>query len=142
LITGSFAVNDLQQLATGTIDTSELAMTVMAEVCSIYSWRNEACINAGVLALTRESGPLAGIARVRDPARDGWIVARVSQEHGILAFDEAYKPRRQVEDDWKVGDKIELDVQHTCIVAAAYSQYFITDEAGIVIDIWRPWKLW
>ncbi|EXJ81571.1 hypothetical protein A1O1_07635 [Capronia coronata CBS 617.96] len=137
---GTFIYNDLQQLSTGTIDSSNLAMSVIAEVCSVYSERNEALINAGVLALTREPGELSGIARVRDKKKKGWIVGRVSQEHGILVYDGDDNQRAQ--DVWTIGDKVELDVQHTCIVGAMYGWHFITDEDGTVRDILFPWKWW
>jgi len=137
---GTVIYNDLQQLATATIDSSRLAMTVIAEVCSVYGERNEALISAGVLALTREPGHFSGIARVRDAARRGWLVGRVSQEHGILVYEGGEGQR--AEDVWRIGDKVELDVQHTCIVGAMYGWHFITDEAGIVRDIYYPWKWW
>ncbi|KAK4942331.1 hypothetical protein LTR10_017938 [Elasticomyces elasticus] len=137
---GTFIYNDLQQLSTGTIDSSNLAMSVIAEVCSVYSERNEALINAGVLALTREPGELTGIARVRDSKKQGWIVGRVSQEHGILVYDG--DQNQPAEDVWKIGDKVELDVQHTCIVGAMYGWHFIIDDKDVVQDIYFPWKWW
>lgn len=140
---GSLIFNDLQQLATATVaDESCLAATVMAEICSVYPERNEALISAGVLALTREPQPgsLPGIARVRDSKRKNWIVGRVSQEHGILVYDG--NGTRKVEEHWKIGDVVELDIQHSCIVAAMFGWYFVTDGEGIVRDIYYPWKWW
>ena len=61
-------------------------MSVIADVCSIYSERNEAVINERTLALTREPGEPRGIARVRDDKKQGWIVGRVRQEHRILVY--------------------------------------------------------
>jgi D-serine deaminase-like pyridoxal phosphate-dependent protein len=141
---GSLVFNDLQQLATGTAAPPfQLAVTIMAEICSIYPHRNEALISAGVLALTREPDTklLPGIARVRDAKRSGWIVERVSQEHGVLTYC-ADADTRRVESDWKIGDLVELDIQHSCIVGAMFGWYFITGESGIVEDIYFPWKWW
>ncbi|KAK4497620.1 hypothetical protein PRZ48_010273 [Zasmidium cellare] len=132
--------NDLQQLATGTITRKDLAMTVIAEVCSVYEDRKEVLINAGVLALTREPGDIPGLACVRGTEHEGWIVDRVSQEHGILVY--AGSKESLVEGACKIGDKLELDVQHTCIVGAMYRWHFITDEDGIVRDVYIPWKWW
>jgi D-serine deaminase-like pyridoxal phosphate-dependent protein len=141
---GSLIFNDLQQFATGTIaSTSALAMTVMAEVCSVYPHRNEALISAGVLALTREPPPasLPGIARVRDEERPGWIVGRVSQEHGILVYGGS-DGSREVGKDWMIGDKVELDITHSCIVGGMFGWYFMTNDEGIVMDVYFPWKWW
>lgn len=115
-------------------------MTVIAEVCSLYEDRNEALINAGVLALTREPGDVAGIARARGSKYEGWIVGRVSQEHGVLVC--AGSKDRSVKDVFKIGDKIELDVQHTCITGAMYGWHLITDEEDVVRDVYVPWKWW
>ena len=115
-------------------------MSVIAEICSVYGDRNEALINAGVLALTREPGEINGIARVRDHAKQGWVVGRVSQEHGILVY--TGRDRQDATDVWKIGDKVELDVQHTCIVGAMHGWHFVTDQDGIVRDIYFPWKWW
>jgi D-serine deaminase-like pyridoxal phosphate-dependent protein len=139
-LSGTIIFNDLQQIATRTTDTSHLAMTVMVEICSVYPERNEALISAGVLALTREPGRGYGLARVRDPVKRGWVVGRVAQEHGILVYDG--DEARNVDEDWKIGDMVELDVQHTCIVAAMYGWYFVTNESGTVVDIYYPWKWW
>lgn len=114
-------------------------MSVIAEVCSVYPERNEALINAGVLALTREPGEFKGFARIRGCKKRGWMVGRVSQEHGILVCD---GDEHRVEEVWTIGDKIELDIQHTCIVGAMYGWHFVTDEDGIVCDIYFPWKWW
>ena len=132
--------NDLQQLSTGTIDEIDLAMTVIADVCSIYAERNEGLINAGVLALTREPGKIPGFARVRGLKGQSWIVDRVSQEHGILSH--VGIDGVPAENTWKVGDKVELDVQHACIVGAMHGWHFITDEKDIVCDVYYPWKWW
>ena len=115
-----------------------MAMSVIAEICSIYPGRNEGIVSAGVLALTREPGKSAGIARVR--GHDGWIIDRVTQEHGILLYEAAQG--KKVEEEWKIGDKLELDVQHTCIVGAMYGWHFVTNDEGIVIDVYYPWKWW
>jgi D-serine deaminase-like pyridoxal phosphate-dependent protein len=48
----------------------------------------------------------------------------------------------RVEDVFKIGEKIELDVQHTCIAGAMFGWHFITDADGIVRDIYYPWKWW
>ncbi|KAF2151562.1 hypothetical protein K461DRAFT_153590 [Myriangium duriaei CBS 260.36] len=115
-------------------------MTVVAEVCSVYEERNESLINAGVLALSRETGDFPGVAQVRDHIRKDWVVNRVSQEHGVLTY--VGKDNRKATQDFCVGAKVELDVQHTCIVGAMYGWHYITDEEGIVTDVDFPCKWW
>lgn len=113
-------------------------MRILSEVCSIYPERNEAIVNAGVIALAREAGPSPGFARVVDA--NEWNVGRLSQEHGIIVS--ASDSPAQVESIFHVGQKVLLYIQHACITAAAYGWYFVVDENDVVTDIWYPWKGW
>ncbi|KAF3919469.1 hypothetical protein ABW21_db0207564 [Orbilia brochopaga] len=148
---GNFPFNDLQQLATGVVpdpdpdvpDSSSLACTVAVEVISIYPDRNEALINAGVLAIGREPGQFPGFARVR--GKEQWIVGRISQEHGVLTLDKnaaSSGGKTEIGQAFKVGDKLVLDIQHACVAAACHDWYFVLDDKEIVTDVWYPWRGW
>ncbi|KAH7004062.1 putative serine dehydratase domain-containing protein [Fusarium venenatum] len=131
---GNFPCNDLQQVSTGLVTESQQAVTVAAEVCSVYPDRNEALVNAGVIALSREASAFSGFGRVvGSPA---WGLVRLSQEHGIVGTSEG----RKVDEDFKVGQRVEIWCNHSCIVAAAFHVYYVVDEEGIVRDTWIPWK--
>lgn len=136
---GNYPVNDLQQVATSLVSVNQQALRIVAEVCSIYVERNEAIINAGLIALARESGPMPGFARV--VGAETWNVGRLSQEHGILVCS-GDAGAQKVEDCFYVGQKLMLHVQHSCITAAAYGWYFVVDDDDIVRDIWYPWRGW
>lgn len=153
---GNFPCNDLQQLGTGCIQEEDMAMRVIASVCSFYPSRNEALVNAGVVALSRETGQIAGFGRVCDIINEkgeavgdagkaeskGWIVARLSQEHGIVGWAKDVPGEQQVTGTFNVGDKVLLQIQHACITAAGFGWYFIADKRDIIIDVWVPWKGW
>ncbi|EXL76173.1 hypothetical protein FOPG_09030 [Fusarium oxysporum f. sp. conglutinans race 2 54008] len=131
---GNFPCNDLQQVSTGLVTETQQSVSVAAEVCSVYPQRNEALVNAGVIALSREASAFSGFGRVvGSPA---WGVVRLSQEHGILGTSEG----RNVDEDFKVGQKVQLWCNHACIAAAAFYVYYVVDEQGIVRDTWIPWK--
>ncbi|KAM0561341.1 hypothetical protein ACHAPJ_003220 [Fusarium lateritium] len=125
---GNFPCNDLQQVSTGVVAEAQQAVSIAAEVCSVYPERNEALVNAGVIALSREQSAYSGFGRVvGSPA---WSVVRLSQEHGILGTDEG----RKVDEDFKVGQRVELWCQHACIAAAAFYVYYVADEDGIQFE--------
>ncbi|KAF5613389.1 D-serine dehydratase [Fusarium tjaetaba] len=133
---GNFPCNDLQQVSTGLVTETQQSVSVAAEVCSVYPERNEALVNAGVIALSREASAFSGFGRVvGSPA---WGVVRLSQEHGILGTSEG----RKVDEDFKVGQKVQLWCNHACIAAAAFYVYYVVDEQGMVRDTWIPWKGW
>ncbi|KAF6517439.1 hypothetical protein HZS61_003010 [Fusarium oxysporum f. sp. conglutinans] len=125
---GNFPCNDLQQVSTGLVTETQQSVSVAAEVCSVYPQRNEALVNAGVIALSREASAFSGFGRVvGSPA---WGVVRLSQEHGILGTSEG----RNVDEDFKVGQKVQLWCNHACIAAAAFYVYYVVDEQGIQLE--------
>ncbi|CAJ0540381.1 Ff.00g075220.m01.CDS01 [Fusarium sp. VM40] len=131
---GNFPCNDLQQVSTGLVTETQQAVSIAAEVCSVYPERNEALVNAGVIALSREASAYSGFGRVVGSA---WGVVRLSQEHGILGTT---TEGRKVEEDFKVGQRVELWCNHSCIAAAAFYVYYVVEE-GIVRDTWIPSKV-
>ncbi|ODV97591.1 hypothetical protein PACTADRAFT_47479 [Pachysolen tannophilus NRRL Y-2460] len=141
---GNYPCCDLQQVATGLVNIDDVSVSVLAEIVSFYPNRGdkppgEQLINAGVLALSRESGPLPGHGRITDPkGYENWIVGRISQEHGILVpLDENIKT-----EFIPLGTKLRIVPQHSCITAAQYPWYYIVDGSDVVVDIWVPWRGW
>ncbi|KAL3431633.1 putative serine dehydratase domain-containing protein [Aspergillus tetrazonus] len=146
---GNYPCNDLQQVSTGLVPHTAQSVRVLAEVCSVYPERNEALINAGTIALTKETSEFPGYGRVTE--RPQWAVLRTSQEHGILGLSPApalsLLEVNEVKDEkaadvFKVGDKVLLYCQHACITAAAYPLYYVVDEQDVVREAWVPWKGW
>lgn len=133
---GNFPCNDLQQVSTGLVSDTDQAIRVAAEVCGVYPERNEALVNAGVVALSRESSGYSGFGRVI--GKSAWAVVRLSQEHGILGTDES----ERVGENFKIGQRVNLYCNHSCITAAAFYVYFGVDENDIVREAWIPWKGW
>lgn len=137
---GNFPVNDLQQVATGLVTESQQAVRVLTEVCSVYPERNEALINAGTIALSKETSDTPGYGRVTD--RPHWSVMRMSQEHGILGLNGTQREGGSVAETFRVGDKVYLFCQHACITSAAHFVYYVVDEQDVVRETWVPWKGW
>ncbi|KAF2163490.1 hypothetical protein M409DRAFT_26102 [Zasmidium cellare ATCC 36951] len=106
---GNFLVNNLQQVSTSLIGLEQQAIRICAEVCSVYPERNEALLNAGVIALSRETSAFEGFGQVVD--KQGWAVVRLSQEHGIIGRTKSAE-HRNVSLDFKDGDRVLLFCQH------------------------------
>jgi D-serine deaminase-like pyridoxal phosphate-dependent protein len=150
---GNYPANDLQQVATSLVEPSQQAVRILADVCSIYPERNEALINAGTVALSKETGEFPGFAIVTD--RPQWSVVRMAQEHGILGWADSEQTSRlvenvgskssageKIESVFTVGDKVFLYIQHACITAAMHFAYYVVDGDDIVRETWVPWKGW
>jgi D-serine deaminase-like pyridoxal phosphate-dependent protein len=174
---GVYPVLDIQQLATRALPTegphamltwSDLALTILAEVASLYPGRGknatpEALLGAGTVALGREPcqaysgwGILTPWNRkgVRMPVGGpethvGWQVGRVSQEHGILVWSGGEgEGEGAVEPEvLEVGMKVRVWPNHACIAGAGFGWYLIVDETrggkeDEIIDVWPRWRGW
>jgi D-serine deaminase-like pyridoxal phosphate-dependent protein len=120
------------------VSLPQQAARVLADVVSIYPERNEALINAGVIVLAREASAFPGFGKVVNDSLN-WDVVRVSQEHGILGCGNSLQ---KVENSFRVGQKVFIWCQHSCITAAAMYVFYVVDEQDVVRETWVPWKGW
>ena len=124
------------------IGEEQLAVRVLAEVCSVYADRNEALVNAGVIAMSRETSAFPGFGNLVD--QPDWQLVRLSQEHGIVGLraDRSTGNNVTASETFHLGQKVMIYCQHTCITAAAFHVYYVVDENDVVCDAWTPWKGW
>ena len=125
-------------MSTGVISEVDQAVRIAVDVASVYPERNEALVNAGVVALSREQAPAyPGFGRVA--GKTAWTVVRLSQEHGILGTE---VDGQRVDNTFQVGERLLLYCNHVCITAAAFYVYYVVNESEQVVDTWVPWKGW
>lgn len=172
---GVYPTLDLQQLATHARDhtllsASSIAISILTEVASLYPGRGpeettEALINAGCLALGREPCADLGSEKgqhyagwgivmpwgLENPApgegfpaeHGGWQVGKVSQEHGILRWRS--EPLDEI--PLKVGQRLRIWPNHSCIAGAGFDKYFVVDSRRVgkedeIVDVWPRWNGW
>ncbi len=132
---------DLQQQHTSLVGGPQIAQRVRATVVSYYPERgqngtDEAIVDAGAIAFSKDTGPSGGFG---DVIGTSWRVGRVSQEHGILT-------RNDKEEVLKLGQVLDIVGQHACLISAAYPWYYIVDSSvdngSKIVDVWVPWKGW
>ncbi|KAG6834800.1 hypothetical protein H0H93_007315, partial [Arthromyces matolae] len=117
---GNYPLNDLQQLHTGLIREENIAQRVRATIISYYPGRgvggeDEALIDAGALALSKDIGPIAGYGNVIGKK---WKVGRISQEHGILTKIPENPTGDSQKEVLRVGSQVDIVGQHACLIAA------------------------
>ncbi|KAK4612812.1 D-serine dehydratase [Fulvia fulva] len=167
---GVYPVMDMQQLATrarpqhsandpgqSLLSFKDLGFRVLAEVASVYPDRSdtpEALIAAGSIVLGREpckSYPGWGVITPW-PAQDGphyepegsktgWIVGKVSQEHGNLRWEGPQDNVRPLE----VGEKVLVWPNHACIAGVNFGWYLVVDSESdpeTIVDVWVRWRGW
>lgn len=159
---GVYSVLDVQQLSTnartglGGVE-EEVALSVVAEVCSVYNdgerGTPEALVAVGALGLGREPCPSYkgwGVVGSRSYASldsDGegrrLIVQRISQEHAILAWEAAGENTTQVSPPipLEVGQTVRIYPNHACVTGALYGWYLVVDSSdklnsSKIVDVW------
>ncbi len=169
---GVYPFLDMQQLATQAspsalpdnpnyepsgLSTTDIALTIMAEVASVYESRDnaEALIAAGSLALGHDPcksyngwGIVSdwGMATDNFEGRSGWQVGRISQEHGILTKDLQRESHELAE--LKIGQKVRVWPNHACVAGAGFGWYLVVDSSlpedrrDQIVDVWVRCQGW
>ena len=133
---GNYVFYDLMQARLGSCTLDDCAVTVLSSVVSSQPGAGHCVIDAGALALSKDSltidrGEISfGEARSAQPAGHGVEPTRVvtlSQEHGIL---DGVLP---------VGSRVRITPIHSCLTVACFDEYVVVREDR-VIDRWRIWR--
>jgi D-serine deaminase-like pyridoxal phosphate-dependent protein len=143
---GNYLFFDGYQAAIGSCETSDIALSVLTTVIGSYPERNCVLVDSGALALSKDPGarhvtggmPTFGL--VCDPKSlrplPGVRLGGLSQEHGQIEV-EAGAPW----DELRVGNKLRIIPNHSCLTAALFEQYWMVDGGGVV-GSWKPIRGW
>ncbi len=135
---GNYVFYDAFQATIGSCTRRDCAVSVLATVIGSYPERNEAIIDAGALALSKDLGPDHiepqfgyGIVCDLDLRPLPMRVVALSQEHGKITT--ANPP--------EVGTRLRVIPNHSCLTAAMYDVYHVIAGRDVV-DEWRPVRGW
>lgn len=140
---GVYMFGDLFQAEIATHGLDDIAVTVLTSVIGRRPGR--VLIDAGGLALSKDRSTEGrerdyGFGLVLDLAgKRGYgdaIVRRAYQEHGVVELD----PARTAE--LKVGDKLRIAPNHTCMTAAAHDRYHVVEGSLDVVAVWPRVNGW
>ena len=151
------AAPDIPEHDTSGLSTDDIALTILAEIVSVYETRDspEALIAAGSLALGRDPcksysgwGIVSnwGMPTKDAEGRSGWQVGRISQEHGILTKDSQHESHELAE--LKIGQKVRVWPNHACVAGAGFGWYLVVDSSlpeerrDQIVDVWVRCRGW
>ena len=143
---GNYIFFDAFQATLGSCSFDDCALTVLASVVHRASGegdRRKVIIDAGAIALSKDRGPVGlnpdcGYGKVLDLAgKDlNLTVSEMSQEHGaIIAQDE------NTLDRLRVGSRVRVLANHSCLTAAQHSHYHVL-EGEKIVDRWQIHTGW
>lgn len=140
---GNYIFFDNFQATLGSCSFEDTALTVLAAVVHRDRSRRKLVIDAGGIAMSKDRGPVGldptcGYGRVLDleGVDTGMRLTSLSQEHGVIhaGEDAAF-------DRFKVGDRVRILANHSCMTAAQHSHYNIMDN-GEIVDRWKIYRGW
>ncbi len=138
---GNYIFFDAYQATLGSCGFEDTALTVLTAV--IHKGTNRLVVDAGAIALSKDRGPVAldpacGYGHVLDVegSETGMRVTSLSQEHGEIEAGGAEAFTRV-----KVGDRLRILANHSCLTAAQHSHYHVMEHDEIV-DRWEIHRGW
>ena len=141
---GNYLFFDAHQAAIGSCAEDDIAFGVLATVVGCYPNRNEAVVDAGALALSKDAGPVhvdpaCGFGLLAGESGErlaGLRLVSLTQEHGLIRA----RPGATVE-DLRPGSRLRIFPNHSCLAAACFDRYHVLDGQE-VIDLWHPVRGW
>lgn len=140
---GNYVFFDAFQATLGSCAFEDCALTVLAAVTHVSRTYRKIVVDAGAVAMSKDRGAVdidstCGYGRVLDTDGNelGVRLDSLSQEHGqISVTDDALFDRL------KVGSRVRILANHSCLTAAQHSLYNVL-EGGEIIDRWQIHNGW
>ncbi len=133
---GNYAFYDYTQTVLGSCAVTDCAVSVLASVVSSQPGGRHSVVDAGSLALSKDTGPDHGphptMGEIFEDYQRGQLRAdarlvSLSQEHGVV---NARLP---------VGEKVRILPNHSCLTTACFDEYYVV-RGGDVVDRWKIWR--
>lgn len=140
---GNYIFFDAFQAAIGSCSLDDCALTVMAAVVHRDRTRRKVVIDAGAIALSKDRGAVemdetCGYGHVLDTEGNslGLKVGGLSQEHGEISVEE-----EDTLDRLKVGTRLRVLANHSCLTSAQHAHYNVL-EGDHIVDRWEIQRGW
>ncbi len=140
---GNYIFYDAFQATLGSCGFEDTALTVLTAVVHRDTTRRRIVVDAGAIAISKDRGavgidPACGYGHVLDieGRETGMRVTSLSQEHGEVEATDSDMFNR-----FKVGDRIRILANHSCLTAAQHSHYNVI-ENGEIVDRWEIHRGW
>lgn len=140
---GNYIFFDAFQATLGSCSFSDCALTVLAAVIHKNVRHGKIVVDAGAVALSKDRGAVAfdencGYGRVYDLEGNdlNLRVESVSQEHGEISVSD-----ESVLNKLKVGSRVRILANHSCLTALQHSHYHVLD-GGKIVDKWEINRGW
>ena len=132
---GNYAFYDGMQVGLGSCAATDCAVTVLATVVSSQPGAAHCVVDAGALALSKDTAPQladAGFGAVYQDYASGSLLpdgrlTALSQEHGLLS------------PALPVATQVRILPNHSCLTAACFDEYHVV-RGDAIVDHWKIWR--
>jgi len=125
---------------------SECGIIILSRALSYYPERKQLLIDAGALALSKDSNP-------HRPNEYGLIVSHpelklvtTTQEVGVIKAAPGYDGDEVItETKFPIGSFLKVLPNHACLTAALHPIYYVVDgdsDPELIVDVWEPCRGW
>ncbi|PYO98821.1 MAG: hypothetical protein DMD61_08925 [Gemmatimonadetes bacterium] len=135
---GNYVFYDRTMVLIGCCEPADVGVTVLATVVSHQPGASHFIVDAGALELSKDPGPAHVGPQAMGAVRGApeLTVATLSQEHGLIRAASA----AELEGRYKVGSRLELVPNHSCLAVAQFDVYHVvrgTGDEARVVDRWK-----
>jgi len=133
---GNYVFYDQTMVLIGCCEPEDIGVTVLATVVSHQPGAEHFIVDAGALSLSKDPGPQhidppPGMGAVR--GHPELVVSTLSQEHGQVRA----RTPDAIERKFKVGERLEIVPNHSCLTVAHFDEYQVVQRDSIV----ERWKI-
>lgn len=131
---GTYVYGDENQVAIGTVDPADTAMTLLSRVVSTQR-ADRVLVDAGIKAMSSD-GSLHGDGRIgtvvsgSGASAAGGILTTGYEEHGAIRGSGALQAG-----PLQVGDLVRIRPNHACGLTNMHAYVFAVED-GVVVDVW------
>ncbi len=133
---GNYAFYDYTQVVLGACTPSDCAVTVVAGVISSNRERDRSVVDAGALALSKDSGPAWAPRPTMGEIYQDYAAGRLSERHHVLSLSQEHG----IVEGWlPVGGRVRILPNHSCLTVACFDEYVVARD-GEEVDRWPIYR--
>jgi len=130
---GNYVFYDFTQVALGSCRVTDCAVTVIASVVSTPDASDHSVVDAGALALSKDTGPSTSSPPERGRVFEGYDEGRLSRERKIYSLSQEHG---LLSGKLSVGSRVRVLPNHSCLTVACFDEYAVV-RGNEVVDRWK-----
>lgn len=133
---GNYALYDYTQTVIGSCTVRDCATTVLASVVSSQPGTSSSIVDAGALALSKDTGPRDGPQTTMGEIFEDYAAGKLHSETRLVSVSQEHG---KVSARLPVGSKVRVLPNHACLTVAQFDEFHVV-RGDEVVDQWKIWR--